>query len=72
MTILHSLVYSCSSRGVILPGEGKYATGMMFIEKAEQTDIEELFTGMATQFGLQVNISDLKPPKIAKQQTIGS
>ena len=43
-----------SAQGVNLPEEGMYATGMMFIDKTDQTEIQELFTGIATQFDLQV------------------
>jgi hypothetical protein len=39
---------------VSLPEEGTYATGMMFIEKADQAEIQELFAGIATKFGIQV------------------
>ncbi|XP_052808642.1 uncharacterized protein LOC128237296 isoform X2 [Mya arenaria] len=43
-----------SGQGVTLPDEGRYATGLMFIEKDERKDIEEEFTKMATQFELKV------------------
>lgn len=43
-----------SAQGVTLPAEGKYATGLMFIAKNEEKEIKELFTNMATEFGLKI------------------
>ncbi|XP_053398015.1 uncharacterized protein LOC123552518 isoform X2 [Mercenaria mercenaria] len=63
-----------SAQGVSLPGEGKYATGMIFIDKTDQNEIQELFTGMATQFGLQilgwriVDVDDSYCGRVAKSQ----
>ncbi|XP_060602982.1 uncharacterized protein LOC132756035 [Ruditapes philippinarum] len=62
------------AQGVSLPDEGTYATGMMFIEKVDQAEIQELFTGIATKFGIQilgwrvVDVDDDYCGRVAKTQ----
>ncbi|KAL4232715.1 hypothetical protein ACF0H5_007403 [Mactra antiquata] len=63
-----------SEKGVTLPDEGKYATGMMFIDKHEENDVKEAFTAMATKFGLEiigwriVDVDDQYCGSVAKTQ----
>ena len=40
-----------------LPELGRYATGMMFIDKNHQDEVKEAFTEMATELKLDVSLN---------------
>ena len=49
-------VWLCSDSGYngILPDAGKYATGLLFLDRATASQAEETFTKYAEKYGLQV------------------
>ena len=43
-----------------LPEPGSYATGMMFINPDEVSQVEDVFTSMAKEFHLEVSVLELR------------
>lgn len=45
---------SRTDQNIDLPEEGKYATGLIFIDKDKGPDIKAIFESFAKKFGMQV------------------